>query len=64
MPVLPLSSALIPLSNLAEFLGGILVSGWVISAVGLWRESQLRRSSIKVQARPDGRWQNVFLMLV
>jgi hypothetical protein len=52
MPVLPLSSARPPLSKLAEFLGGILVSGWVISAIGLWRESQLRRSSIKVQARP------------
>ncbi len=52
MPVLPLSSAQTPLSNLAEFLGGILVSGWVISAVGLWRESQLRRRSIKVKVRP------------
>ncbi|WP_461555939.1 hypothetical protein [Synechococcus sp.] len=40
------------MNKVAEFLGGILISGWVISAVGLWRESQLRSSSLKLQLRP------------
>ena len=52
MPVTPLTSVVLNRHPLVEFLGGLLVSGWVISLVGLGREAWLRRCAPKLNNWP------------
>jgi hypothetical protein len=52
MPVLSLTSSVAMRCVLAEFLAGVLVSGWVISLVGLVREAGLRPRLPNVSFRP------------